>query len=236
MHWAYDPFHYVLIFPKGEKGWSPRAVRLRGARDAVLLDDSSASSEDDGTVDEEMDQHSSRAFVSARQFYCFRLQLRHIGNSNISVIHTFGRLAHRYIVDQYAKVEGLRLKYLRLNQANIRADLYQGVVDATAADTGPSAREIGTRLILPATFTGSPRYMQQVCQDAMSIVRKHGKPDLFITFSCNPAWAEITSTLQPFQVAPDRPDLCARVYKMKLGLLMEDLKKKHVLGRVHPRC
>ena len=33
--------------------------------------------------------------------------------------------------------------------------------------------------------------MVQKYQDAMAIVRKYGKPDLFITFTCNPNWAEI---------------------------------------------
>ena len=39
-----------------------------------------------------------------------------------------GRLFQQYIVDMYAKIESSRLNYLRFNQANIRADLYQGVV------------------------------------------------------------------------------------------------------------
>ncbi|CAE1250270.1 unnamed protein product [Acanthosepion pharaonis] len=40
--------------------------------------------------------------------------------------------------------------------------------------------------ILPATFTGSPRYMHARTQDAMIYVRKYGRPDLFVTFTCNP--------------------------------------------------
>ena len=46
MHWAYDPLHYVLMFPKGEKGWSPRTVRLRNVPVVTALDDSAANSED----------------------------------------------------------------------------------------------------------------------------------------------------------------------------------------------
>ena len=38
--------------------------------------------------------------------------------------------------------------------------------------------------VLPS-FTGSPRHMQQLYQDAMAIVRKHGRPDLFIIMTCN---------------------------------------------------
>ena len=132
----------------------------------------------------------------------------------------------------YAKVEGFRLMFFRMNQTTIRADLYQGVIDAAAADIGLTAQDIGTRIILPATLTNGPRYMQKVCQDAMAIVRTYGKPDLFVTFTCNPKWPEITRALQQQQSASDRPDLCARVFKMKLDLLLSDLCEKHVLGRV----
>lgn len=34
-------------------------------------------------------------------------------------------------------------------------------------------------------FTGGPRYMQQRKQDAMVYVRNFGRPDLFITMTCN---------------------------------------------------
>lgn len=37
--------------------------------------------------------------------------------------------------------------------------------------------------------------MHQYSQDAMTYVRKYGRPDLFITFTCNPNWIEITELL-----------------------------------------
>jgi hypothetical protein len=65
--------------------------------------------------------------------------------------------------------------------------------------------------------------MQQCYQDAMAIVRKLGKPDLFITFTCNPMWLEIIAALLPVQTAFDRPDVVARVYNIKLKELLHDL-------------
>ena len=56
-------------------------------------------------------------------------------------------------------------------------------------------------------------------QDAMAIVRVKGKPDLFVTFTCNPKWLEIVEELLPGQQAEDRPDIAARVFKMKLDEL-----------------
>ena len=58
----------------------------------------------------------------------------------------------------------------------------------------------------------------QAFQGAIAIVRKFGKPDLFITFTANPAWEEITSELnvQPYT---NRPDICVRVLNSKLFFL-----------------
>ena len=74
--------------------------------------------------------------------------------------------------------------------------------------------------------------MYQLYQDAMSIVGHFGKPDLFITFTCNPKWQEITRELMPHQSAADRPDLTARIFHIKLQELMKDLCVKHCLGKV----
>ena len=46
--------------------------------------------------------------------------------------------------------------------------------------------------------------MQQLFQDAMAIVRAKGKPSFFITFTCNPAWPEITRELLSRQTTKDR--------------------------------
>ncbi|MCH93422.1 helicase-like protein, partial [Trifolium medium] len=60
-----------------------------------------------------------------------------------------------------------------------------------------------------------------------------GFPDLFITFTCNPTWPEITRELAKNNLKPqDRADIVAKVFKMKFDLLMKDLTKKHVLGKV----
>ncbi|CAN1165352.1 hypothetical protein LINPERPRIM_LOCUS33698 [Linum perenne] len=68
------------------------------------------------------------------------------------------------------------------------------------------------RIINPSSFTGSVRYMQQLYYDAMAIVQYHGNPDLFIT-------------------SEDKPMLVARVFRMRLALLKEDLTKKCYFGR-----
>ena len=74
--------------------------------------------------------------------------------------------------------------------------------------------------------------MAQLYQDAMALVRRFGKLDLFITFTCNPAWDEITRELLQGQTANDRPDLSARVFNLKLRALLDDIIKTKVFGKV----
>ena len=64
----------------------------------------------------------------------------------------------------------------------------------------------------------------------MAITRKFGKPDLFITFTCNPKWPEIQSSLFSDEAPLDRPDICARVFKIKSDSLLKDIKEHGVLG------
>lgn len=66
---------------------------------------------------------------------------------------------------------------------------------------------MGIRVILPASFTGGPRYMQQRKQDAMVYVRNFGRPDLFIKMTCNPQWPEVKSSLFLNQKATNRHDI-----------------------------
>jgi hypothetical protein len=115
-----------------------------------------------------------------------------------------------------------------LNQQKLRADQYIHLRDAVNNDM--EASNVGKMVILPATFTGSPRHMHEYTQDAMTYVRKHGRPDLFITFTCNPTWKEIGTYLFLGQSATDRHDLLARVFKRKLAKLIEVITKQHVFG------
>jgi hypothetical protein len=64
----------------------------------------------------------------------------------------------------------------------------------------------------------------------MAIVRKYGPPSIFITFTTNPRWEEITRELLPSQTAIDRPDLVVRVFRIKVAYLLHDLKRKQIFG------
>lgn len=106
-------------------------------------------------------------------------------------------------------------------------------MDALAHDH--PAAETGQLTVLPSSFTGGPCFMNGLYQDAMTIVRHFGKPDLFVTFTCNPHWPEIQAKLMPGQSPSDRNDLVVCVFHIKLQALLSDLigkGDKGVLGKV----
>ncbi|XP_047252202.1 uncharacterized protein LOC124887069 [Capsicum annuum] len=64
----------------------------------------------------------------------------------------------------------------------------------------------------------------------MSLVQHFGKPDLFITMTCNPDWVEIKENLLQGQLPQDRPDLVTRVFRAKLQDLKDQIFKKRIFG------
>ena len=65
----------------------------------------------------------------------------------------------------------------------------------------------------------------------MAIVRHCGKSDLFITMTYSPLWPEITAELLLSQTAQDYSDLVARVFKLKLTVLLHNLTKNMVFRK-----
>jgi hypothetical protein len=57
-----------------------------------------------------------------------------------------------------------------LNQGQLHAELYQRLADMVEHDVRLDPRQVGQRIILLASFRGSPRFMMQAYQDAMAIV------------------------------------------------------------------
>lgn len=202
-HAAYMPLHYVLLFPHGDLGWH-WALQLRneaGKRKQLRL--------------------------PQRAFYRYRLHVRH--NDFPTLFHA-QRLFQQYIVDAWAVCDQNALVWLQNNQRNLRADLYNGLAD-TLLHTDGNLENLGRRMILPSSYTGGDRFMQQLFQDSMAIVRHFGRPTLFITFTANPKWKEIVQELLPGQSAIDRPDLVARVFHLKQKELLDEIKHKNIFGR-----
>ncbi|XP_028556792.1 uncharacterized protein LOC114581223 [Dendrobium catenatum] len=134
----------------------------------------------------------------------------------------------------YVKIETSRLDFFRQNQHTIRSDLYQWIIDSVAAGE-TQINNTGKRIILPPSFIGGPRDMRRRYLDAMALCQRFGKPDLFITMTCNPDWQEIHNELKPGQTAQDRHDLTTRIFRAKLQDLKDQLFKKSIFGTVAAR-
>lgn len=143
-------------------------------------------------------------------FYAYRIMKRQNSDNHILKCR---ELFHQFIVDMYAKIDTERLLFIRHHQAKLRADDYIHLRDAMNNQNDVNPNDLGQPIILPSTFTGSPRHMNEYAQDAMTYVRSYGRPDLFITFTCNPKWQEITSELTAGQSSVHRHDITARVFK-----------------------
>jgi hypothetical protein len=74
--------------------------------------------------------------------------------------------------------------------------------------------------------------MKKRHMDAMVLVQMYGKPDIFLTMTCNPNSQEIQDALLPGQTSQDRPDIAVRVFRAKLEMMKEMLTKKNILGVV----
>jgi len=201
-HAAYLPLHYVMMFPHGENGWH-WALELNNP-----------------------DGQRQRIRLGQRTFYRFRLHSRKI---EPNTIFRCQRLFQQLVVDIWAATDQNKLLWIRHHQSNIRADLYNGLADILQRDDVPlDLTTVGKKIILPSSFLGGDRFMQEIYQDRMAIVRHMGRPSLFITFTANPKWDEVTRELLPGQSAADRPDLIARVFHLKQIAMLEEIKKKHI--------
>ena len=80
-------------------------------------------------------------------------------------------------------------------------------------------------------FPDSDHDVQSRFMDAMTLVTRYGKPDFFVTMTCNPYWDEIVAELLPGQTPQDRPDVVARVYHAKLLDLHDFFIKKVTLEK-----
>ena len=51
----------------------------------------------------------------------------------------------------------------------------------------------------------------------MSLVQKYGKPDIFLTMTCNPNWPEIKEHLMRHEETQNRADLIVEVFMLNLN-------------------
>ncbi|KAF8066095.1 hypothetical protein N665_1161s0005 [Sinapis alba] len=163
-----------------------------------------------------------------RQFFAFRMQERK--NESHTLLHS-RRLFQQFIVDAYRTMESNRLRYLKLDQSTLRSNSYDSLKESESAGK-EDMHDQGTSFVLPASFTGGPRYMKNNYLDAMAICKHFGFPDFFITSTCNPKWPEITRYLKSRNLkTEDKSDIICRMCRMKLDSDGWFNQKKNILGK-----
>lgn len=119
------------------------------------------------------------------------------------------------MVDAWSAIEEARLTYIRHNQHSDPDETeYIGTGDEEPLDD----------VRLPSTFVHSPAWSAANISDCLALRKALGPVTLFITFTTNPRWPEITSQLRAGQSANDRPDLIVRVFQQYLSALMKDVR------------
>ena len=180
-HPAYAPLHYVLLFPHGDTGWHW------------------------GLELQNLDGNRQRKRLTQRMFYHYHLYRR---PGEFCQLQRSGRLFQQYLVDGWACVDQEELNWISGHQNEIRADVYSGLADVLITADAQETYYLddvlpGHRIILPSSYTGGARFMHKLFQDLMAIVQYFSRPTLFITFTANPRWKEITDELDEGQNAAD---------------------------------
>ncbi|XP_027174256.1 uncharacterized protein LOC113773851 [Coffea eugenioides] len=234
----YDPLQYPILFPQGECGWHHGVKKLRkrkrNANSCEADFNVDLSSVDDPShlldLERRAVEHgkSEEDTVSAREYYCYRFQIRE--NDESMLLHCL-RLLQQFSVDSYVKIETSRLDFHRHRQNVVRSEILQGVLDSVSLGQTEGSK-VGRRIVLPAFFIGGPRDMRRRYLDVMALIQKYGKPDIFLTMTCNPAWKEIQCNLKYHEKPQDRPDFLARVFRAKFEMVKHELLNKQIFGEV----
>jgi hypothetical protein len=202
-HALYHPLAYPLLFPYGSPGWHDKLTTCGpDFRDARR--------------------------VTLTEWGRYYLMHR----DHVSHLQRCERLTMEFFCDVWAQVEARNAFFHKspAQQAAYRAARVAALEDQLSA--GVPASEIGQPVIrLPSSFVGSARYYQQLYLDAMALPKKFGKPDLFLTFTCNPDWPEIRAALPPQSHWRNHNDIIARVFALKVKALIDDIQKGQIFGQ-----
>ena len=124
IHPLYPSLHYVLLFPNGDLGWHPEIFHM--------------------DVEDPGDDHQRKRVT---QLEYFKYHLHPCQGESVHLFMAW-KLFQEYAVDSWATTEQ------RHNQSQIKAETYQGLVDAVAVDPNVNAENVATCLILPSSFSG----------------------------------------------------------------------------------
>jgi hypothetical protein len=203
-HPLYHPLAYPMLFPMGTAGWHDRMI----VRSVDFLRERTVSLTEWG-----------------RYYIMHRSEVTHWQRCE--------KLSLEFYCDIWAQVEARSAFFHRSPKQQA---LYRGARVAAIEDQlfdGRSPSEIGQPVIrLPSSFVGSARYYQQLYMDAMALPKKFGKPDIFLTFTCNPKWPEIQAALPRGSHWKNHSEIVERVFMLKWHCMLKDIVDDEIFGPV----
>ncbi|KAK2363418.1 ATP-dependent DNA helicase PIF1 [Trifolium repens] len=134
-HPAYLAYQYPLLFPYGEDGF--RRGTLHKEKEDVVI--------------------TKRNRLTIMDWLSFRIQQRKLEGQTLLCSR---RLFQQFLVDGFTMMEAERLSFVRNNQDTLRVSKY-----AKLNSTADSVEKTGKRVVLPSSFVGSKRYMDQLYFD-----------------------------------------------------------------------
>ncbi|XP_022041196.1 uncharacterized protein LOC110943770 [Helianthus annuus] len=170
-----------------------------------------------------------RTSTTMREFFSYRIQDR---PNQFSLLVNAQKLFQQFVVDAYMMIESAGLAYIKTQQPKLRTQTFKNLNQSVESEES-DASNCGKQILLPSSFTGGSRHMMQKYLDAMAICKAVGYPDLFIAVTCNRNWPEIYRCLKDKRLNPqDRPDIIARLFKIKINHLIQDFKKHKFFGEI----
>ena len=136
-----------------------------------------------GTQGYSWEQFRGDRSITLMKYYRYRLMIKRSvvdyntsngvirSHQEINPIVCMNQLTHQFVVDIACKIISTRLRWYRLNQKELRAESYGTLI--TDINAGGDGSNVGRRIVLPATYHGSPRFMYEKQQDSMALVRRY---------------------------------------------------------------
>lgn len=209
-HPLYFPLAYVLLWPAGGIGYSDSMSRC----DPLS-----------GTTMDKLHMLEWARYMIMRR-------------ATASLLQYGGKLALEFFCDVWSSIECHNLSYLSSGrvQSHFRASRFCTLMDQLRSDSDRNLHKVGSPVLLPAHFTGSPRWYHALYHDALALPAATHLPDLFVTVTFNPEWPELARLMPAHSSVHDHPDVVARVFWLRFCRIMKDILVHNIFGEVLSYC
>ena len=239
---SFEPLRFPVLFPNGDDGWHYK----------LFMTDSNGEQKTSGHP------HISPSHFHCHRMMDRDIE----GHPEFKSVIRGGKVFQEWACSMHCMAEKRRMDFIRNNQNKIKADKYQGLFDAESGDLADVGVKVilppthtGSPRWYSEKFAGNfyfflillefsifefiniiffycNFYVFFLFTDAMAIVRKFGKPDLFVTMTASADWKEIKDSLRPGESSHDRPDVVTRVFEQKSKELIDDIMEGEIFGKV----